>query len=76
MSISNWDVKTELPASILSWQFIREYIERRGYSPENMSLLPTNLEKELITAACLYSSLKMAEIKAFSHFKRKIRTGR
>lgn len=68
--------KDRLPESLtstLTRQFIDKYLKRRGFSSENIGLLPANVAKEVMSDACLYASLKMAEIEACSHFRRKIR---
>jgi hypothetical protein len=73
MSIFNSDAMAESPDSLLSWQFMRTYLKRSGHSPENVYALPADVAKELMTAASLYASLKMAEIEALSKFRQKIR---
>lgn len=62
------------PHTILAWQLIRAYISRRGYRLETIHELPAELQKELMTAANLYASLKLAEIESRSRLRQKIHT--
>ncbi len=65
---------SERPHAILNWQLIRAYLLRRGYRLESIHDLPSELEKELMTAANLYASLKLAEIESRSQLRQKIHT--
>jgi hypothetical protein len=67
------DPLPESLTSTLNRQFIHKYLKRRGFSPEHIDLLPANMAKELMSDACLYASLKMAEIEACSHLRKKFR---
>jgi len=60
------------PQSSLERQLIIDYLAEKGYRLEDMHTLPIDLSKELMTAACTYASLKLAEIQARSQFRRKI----
>jgi hypothetical protein len=73
MGIPKRDTLPESLTSTLTRQFIHKYLKQRGYAPENIDLLPVNTAKELMSDACLYASLKMAQIEACSHFRQKIR---
>ena len=59
--------------SSLERQFIINYLAEKGYLLKDIHTLPSDLAKELMTAACLYASLKLAEIESRSKFTRKIR---
>lgn len=76
MRISGKVKSSETPDSTLTWHFIKKYLKLSGYSPEEISLLPDDSAKELMTSACKYASLKMAEIEACSHFRKNIRGGK
>lgn len=76
MIISGKGKSPESPDSTLTWHFIKKYLKLRGYSPEEVSLLPDDSAKELMASACKYASLKMAEIEACSHFRKNIRGGK
>jgi len=60
------------PQSPLERQLIIDYLAEKGYRLEDMKMLPTDLAKKLMTAACTYASLRLAEIEARSQFRRKI----
>ena len=62
------------PYAILAWQLIRDRLSRKGYRLDNKSNLPADLKKELMTAANLYASLKLAEIESQSRLRQKIQT--
>ena len=59
------------PQSPLERQLIVDYLWTKGYRLENLRTLPADLAKELMTAACTYASLKLAEIEARSQFQHK-----
>lgn len=61
------------PQSPLERQFIIDYLAGKGYHLEEIKSLPDQLAKKLMTEACTYASLKLAEIEARSQFRRKIR---
>ncbi len=58
--------------SSLERQFIVDYLGKKGYTLNEMHSLPDPLAKELMTGACLYASLRLAEIESCSRFIRKI----
>ena len=58
--------------SSLERQFIVDYLGEKGYTLKEMHSLPDTRAKELMTGACLYASLKLAEIESCSRFIRKI----
>jgi hypothetical protein len=60
------------PQSPLERQLIIDYLEGKGYQLEDLKKLPTNLVKELMTAASIHASLRLTEIEARSQFRRKI----
>jgi len=60
------------PQPSLERQFIIDYLAEKGYCLEKLQTLPADLVKELMTAACTYANLKLAEIEARSRFRRKI----
>lgn len=62
------------PHAILAWQLIRAYLKRRGYRLESIHTLPARFEKELMTAANLSASLKLAVIESRSNLRQKIHT--
>jgi hypothetical protein len=60
------------PQSSLERQLISDYLMEKGYRLETLKILPRNQVKKLMTEACTYASLKLAEIEARSQFRRKI----
>jgi hypothetical protein len=60
------------PHSLLERQLISDYLMEKGYRLETLKTLPRCQVKELMTEACTYASLKLAEIEARSQFRRKI----
>lgn len=60
------------PQSPLERQYIKDYLAEKGYCLEDMRTLPVDLAKKLMTEACTYASLKLAEIEHRSQFRRKI----
>jgi len=60
------------PQSLLERQLIIDYLAEKGYRLEDLKTMRADLVKELMTGACTYASLKLAEIEARSQFVRKI----
>ena len=58
--------------SSLERQLIIDYLAAKGYRLKDIQLLPVDIAKDLMTAACTHASLKLAEIEARSQFQRKI----
>jgi hypothetical protein len=62
----------EFPQSSLEQKYIREYLLARGYRRRDLMFLPDYERKTLMQAACIYASLKLAEVESRAGFKRKI----
>ena len=60
------------PQSLLERQFIIDFLAEKGYRLEDLKTMRPDLVKELMTGACTYASLKLAEIEARSKFVHKI----
>ena len=60
------------PQSSLERQLIIDFLAAKGYHLKDLHTLPADMAKELMTAACIHASLKLAEIEARSLFRRKI----
>lgn len=56
----------------LEREFIISYLGKRGYRPEDMCALNPILRKDIMTRACYYASLKLAEIESCSRFINKL----
>lgn len=74
MGVSEFKDVADRPHSILAWQLIKAYLSRRGYRLEHLSELSADDQKELMTSANLYASLKLAEIESRSRLRQKIHT--
>ena len=68
------DCLTEGPQSALEKKFVEEYLQSKGYSRVDLQKLPQELAKQIMSDACLYASLKLAEVQARSQFREEIRT--
>ena len=62
------------PLSELERLYMGEYLRSRGYHWEDLHKLPAEEEKMLMTEACNYTSLKLAELDARAQFMQEIHT--
>ena len=60
------------PQSALERELIAEYLRDKGYRREDLHKLPEEEAKEIMKAACMYASLKLAEVEAKASFRQKI----
>ena len=58
--------------SALERDLIIDYLRRRGYQPADLLTLNPIMAKDVLTRACRYASLKLAEIEACSGFVNKM----
>jgi hypothetical protein len=65
---------SEGPQSALEKKLVEDYLQSKGYSREGLHKLPEDLVKQLMKEACMYASLKLAELQAKSQFREEIRT--
>lgn len=63
---------TEGPQSTLERKFIQEYLDSKGYKPEDLSGLPEDERERLMREACQYASLKLAEVESRARFRKEI----
>ena len=63
----------EGPQSTLERNLIAEYLQSKGYEYKDIRTLPTELAKTLMKEACLYASLRLAEVESRAHFREEIR---
>ena len=61
------------PHSELALQFIRQYLQEKGFSQHDLRTLPEGQARELYRQACRYAALKLAEVEARAQFRHKIR---
>jgi len=74
--LGNSNVDDQLPKgpqSALERRFIKEYIHKKGYQFEDLKRLPLEESKQLMTEACRYASLKLAEVESKAKFRKEIR---
>jgi hypothetical protein len=64
----------EGPESALERKLIREYLREKGYSMQDLRKLPREEAKRLMSEACQYAALKLAEVESKAKFRRDIRT--
>jgi len=58
--------------SALERKFIQDYLQSKGYDRATISALPEEKAKTLMREACLYASLKLAEIESRAHLRASI----
>ena len=56
----------------LERQFIIDYLAEKGYCFQDLNFMPKDQASKLMSAACIWASLKLAEIEARCQFRRKI----
>jgi hypothetical protein len=61
------------PQSALERSLILEYLRSKGYEYEDVKKLPKESAKALMREACMYASLKLAEVESRAHFRKEIR---
>ena len=57
------------PQSKLGKILVEGFLKDKGYRVEDLSELPADEAKELMKEACMYASLKLAEIDAKARFR-------
>ena len=57
------------PQSKLGRNLVLKNLNDKGYQLEDLAELPIETAKELMKEACMYASLKLAEIDAKSRFR-------
>jgi hypothetical protein len=62
------------PLSELEKLYIQEYLESKGYRWEDLHNLPPEEVKIIMTEACTYTSLKLAEVESRVQFRQDIRS--
>ncbi len=63
---------SEGPQSALEKKFVEDYLQSKGYSRKDLPELSEELVKQLMKEACMYASLKLAEVQAKSQFRDEI----
>ena len=62
----------EGPQNALERKYMREYLLEKGYQMEDLAQLPQEKAQQLMREACQYAALKLAEVEAKGHFRKKI----
>lgn len=62
----------EGPQSKLEWKYIQEYLQSKGASIETLGKLPKDEQRRLMSEACQYASLKLAEVESRAKFRHDI----
>jgi hypothetical protein len=60
------------PQSALERELIAEYLRNKGYCRKDLRKLPIEEAEKLMKEACMFASLKLAEIEAKASFRQKI----
>lgn len=64
---------SEGPQTALEKRLIDEYLRQKGHSFLEVQRMPANQRKTLMREACLYASLKLAEIDSRARFRKQIK---
>ncbi len=62
----------EGPQTALERKYVAEYLQGKGYRLEDLPQLPRDQAKQLMREACQYAALKLAEVEAKGHLRKKI----
>lgn len=62
----------EGPQSKLEWKYIQEYLQSKGASIKTLGKLPKDEQQRLMSEACQYASLKLAEVESRAKFRHDI----
>ena len=62
----------EGPQNALERKYVTEYLAGKGYRLEDLARLPQAEAKQLMREACQYATLKLAEVEAKGHLRKKI----
>ncbi len=60
------------PQSAMERRFLEEFLETKGQSLASLKSLPEEKVHQLMTEACRYASLKLAEVECKAHFRESI----
>jgi len=64
-------ITSNAPQSPLERQLIIDFLKEKGYQLEDLKRLSRKQSKVLMSQACTFASLRLAEIEARSQFQRK-----
>ena len=63
---------SEGPQSALEKKFVEDFLQSKGFTRQGLHNLPEEQVKQLMKEACMYASLKLAEVQAKSQFRDEI----
>ena len=66
------NVAGEAPMSTLERRYIKQYLLEKGYTIEEWKRLPTKQAHKLMSEACRYAALKLAEVESRARFRHTI----
>jgi hypothetical protein len=74
LAIENFvdDSVKEGPQAAMERALIEAYLKGKGYSLKELQKLPKEKAKSLMTEACEYASLRLAQVESTAHFRDKI----
>ena len=61
------------PQSAMERRFLEEFLQTRGQTLASLKSLPEEQARRLMTEACNYASLKLAQMESKAHFRETIR---
>ena len=67
------DCVKEGPQSAMEKMLLEEFLRGKGYSLTDLNTLPQAQVKALMSEACQYASLRLAQVESTAHFREKIR---
>jgi hypothetical protein len=63
----------EGPQSAMEKMLLEEFLHGKGHSLADLNKLPKAQAKALMSEACQYASLRLAQVESTAHFREKIR---
>ncbi|MFC2054710.1 hypothetical protein ACFLV7_10535 [Chloroflexota bacterium] len=72
VKINSNQISSKSTQSTLEHKLIADYLLSKGYTLSDLEKLPKQEAKNLMGKACLFASLKLAEIESRSIFRQKI----
>ncbi|MEA3441482.1 MAG: hypothetical protein U9R58_14500 [Chloroflexota bacterium] len=64
---------SEGPQTALEKLLIEAFLQEKGYTREDLNRMPIEEASALMREACMYASLKLAEIESRARFRREIK---
>ncbi|NTV65066.1 MAG: hypothetical protein HGA65_16270 [Oscillochloris sp.] len=61
------DLEMVAPSNELEKAYIKEFLREHGYQPEQLKVLSATQRHDLLCAASMFASARLAEVEAKSH---------